>query len=350
MFDYDSYRPAEALIGDSAAIHRTWDQLQKAALTELPVLITGESGTGKELAARLLHSWSARRANHFLRISCPAISHQFFESELCCYDHPSLPREALESKVGRYEWADRGTLFLDEVGELDQSLQGKLLYALQDFQVSGAGERSIDIRLVCATSHDLEAEVAKGRFRIDLFYRINVVRIQMPPLRERITDISILMDHFVRLYSESFHTRYNPLRSSFVKTLESYRWPGNIRELENMAKRYVVLGGEEQVLSAIMQPEELRPLLPEHFDLTTPLRVQTKRATHNLERKIILGVLEAHNWNRRKTARSLDISYRALLYKIKEVGLPPGQSIKTDLSKAVVQSSENEAAPDNPGL
>lgn len=353
MPDSRSYRPDEALVGNSPAIHQIWDQLQKAALTEVPVLITGESGTGKELAARLLHSWSARRANHFLKVSCPAISHQFFESELSSYGRRSPPAETFGAKVERCEQADKGTLFLDEIGELDQSLQPKLLYALQDFQVvrlGGADERPIDIRLICATNRDLEAEIAKGCFRIDLFYRINVVRIQMPPLRERVGDVRILMDHFIRLYSESFRIKSSPLQASFVKMLESYRWPGNIRELENMAKRYVVLGGEEHVLSAIKQPEELRPLLPDAVDLTTPLRVQTKRATRHLERKIILGVLEAHNWNRRKTARSLDISYRALLYKIKEVGLPSAQSITPILSKAAFQSSGNDVPPENPAI
>lgn len=350
MFESDSYQQEKVLIGDSPAIRRIWDQLQKSALTEVPVLITGESGTGKELAARLLHGLSARRANHFLKMSCPAISHQFFEGEPYSYDGKLLPSRAFETRVRRCEQADKGTLFLDEVGELDQSLQPKLLHALQDFQVvrlGGADERPIDIRLICATNRDLEAEVSEGRFRIDLFYRINVVRIQMPPLRERITDVPLLMDHFIKLYSENFRTKCDPLRSSFVKTLESYRWPGNIRELENMAKRYVVLGGEEHILSVIKQPEELRPLLPEVIDLTTPLRVQTRRATQHLERKIILGVLEAHNWNRRKTARSLDISYRALLYKIKEVGLPSGQSINPILSKAAFRSPGNDVPPEN---
>jgi len=350
MFDGDA-PPDEALIGDSSAIHRICNQLKKAALTEVPVLIMGESGTGKELAARLLHSWSARRANHFLKVSCPAISHQFFENGLYSYDQRSLPREALETRSGRYEQADKGTLFLDEVGELDQSLQAKLLYVLEDFEVAGlgrAGERPIDIRIICATNRDLDTEVAKGRFRIDLFYRINVVRIQMPPLRERITDVPILMDHFIKLYSERFQINCNPVRSSFVKMLESYRWPGNIRELENMAKRYVVLGGEEHVLPAIKQSHELYPLLPETVSLTIPLRVQTKRATQHLERKIILGVLEAHNWNRRKAARSLDISYRALLYKIKEVGLPPGQSASPTSPKMAGQSSEYGVHPGNP--
>jgi len=350
MFDSD-LRPDEALLGDSSSIHRIWDQLQKAASTEVPVLIMGESGTGKEMAAKLLHSLSGRRANNFLKVSCPAISYQFFESESYSCGQWLPPREAFDTRVGRCEQADKGTLFLDEIGELDQSLQAKLLHAIQYFQVrGGADERSIDIRLICTTSRDLEADVAKGHFRLDLFYRINVIRIQMPPLRERISDVPLLMDHFIRLYAESFRAKYKPLTSTFLKMLESYRWPGNIRELENMAKRYVVLGGEEHVLSAIEQPEEPRPVLSESIDLMTPLRVQTKRAAQNLERKIILSVLEAHSWNRRKAARSLDISYRALLYKIKEVGLPSGQLINPILSKGVVQLSGNRVLPDDSGV
>lgn len=352
MFDREPCTPDEALIGDSPAIHRICDQLQKAALTEVPVLISGESGTGKELAARLLHQWSARHANNFVKVRCPALAPHFFESDLYRYQQ-GAPAAAAETRAGRCEQADKGTLFLDEIAELDPALQSKLLFALQDLQVmrlGGTEERSIDTRLVCATNRDLEAEVAKGRFRIDLFYRINVVRIQMPPLRERAADIPMLIDHFIRLYSEQFGRQPVTVSPSFVKMLESYSWPGNVRELENMAKRFVVLGGEEHVLSVIKQPEELRPILPEAVDLTTPLRVQTKRATQHLERKIILSVLEAHNWNRRKTARSLDISYRALLYKIKEVGLPSPQSLPPTMSKSGFHSSGNDVSLDNPAL
>ncbi|WP_158791824.1 sigma-54-dependent Fis family transcriptional regulator [Granulicella sp. L60] len=328
MLEIQGCRPVEALIGDSPAIHRISDQLQKAALTEVPVLITGESGTGKELAARLLHNLSARRSHSFLKVSCPAIPDQLFESELFGHE-PGAFTGATGSQAGKCEQADKGTLFLDEIGELNLALQPKLLHALQDFRVVRLGavdERAIDIRLVCATNRDLEAEVAKGGFRTDLFYRINVIRVQMPSLRERVSDIPILMNHFVKMYSAQFGGTPAPLHLSFMKSLESYHWPGNIRELENMAKRYVVLGGDEHILSLMREPEELRPLVPEVIDLTTPLRVQTKRAIQHLERKIILGVLEAHKWNRRKTAHSLDISYRTLLYKIKEVGLPVVQS------------------------
>lgn len=319
------FRLSEALLGDSPAIHRIGEQLRKAALTEVPVLITGESGTGKELAARLLHDLSARRAHTFLKVNCPAIANQFFESELFGHD-PGAFKGAIEGKSGRCEQADKGTLFLDEIGELDRSLQPKLLHALQDFRVARLGavaERTIDIRLICATNRDLEVEVASGGFRSDLFYRINVLRIQMPALRERASDVPILMNHFIRMYSVRFGRRPEPLSPSFMKTLESYHWPGNIRELENLAKRYVVFGGEEHIVSVLREPKEIRTAPSEFVDLTTPLRVQTKRAVQHLERKIILGVLQSHNWNRRETACALGISYRALLHKIKEVGLPP---------------------------
>jgi two-component system response regulator AtoC len=284
-------------------------------------------------------------------VSCPAIPNQLFESELFGHEQGAFTG-ANESKAGKCELADKGTLFLDEIGELDLALQPKLLYALQDFRVVRLGtldKRSIDIRLICATNRDLEAEVAKGGFRTDLFYRINVVRIQMPSLRERSSDIPILMVHFVNMYANHFGRKPAPLSSSFMKLLMSYPWPGNIRELENMAKRYVVMGGKEHVLSAIRQPEEFRPLLPDVIDLTTPLRIQTKRAIQHLESQIILGVLEAHRWNRRKTAQSLDISYRALLYKIKEGGLPHAPPTTPGLSKVPLPTSKELSEINNLG-
>jgi transcriptional regulator with PAS, ATPase and Fis domain len=334
MGEIQGYRPAEALLGDSPAIHRISEQIQKAALTEVPVLITGESGTGKELAARLLHDLSARHAHNFIKVNCPAIPTHIFESELFGHE-PGAFTGAREAIVGKCEQADRGTLFLDEIGELDLALQPKLLHVLQDHRVVRLGsvnQRPIDVRLICATSRNLEVEVAKGGFRTDLFYRINVLRIQMPSLRERSSDVPLLMNHFITLYSGRFGAKPEPLRSSFMRLLESYHWPGNIRELENLAKRYVVLGGEEHIVAVLREPKELHTLMPDVIDLTTPLRVQTKRAVQHLEREIILAVLQAHRWNRRKTARSLDISYRSLLQKIKEVGLPPGLSTEPKLS------------------
>ena len=318
-------RPAAKLLGDSPAIQKVLKQIERAAATEVPVLITGESGTGKELAARLLHELGARRDHSFLRVNCPAIPSQLFESELFGHEVGAFTG-AGAARAGTFEQADKGTLFLDEIGELELNMQAKLLHALQDFRIArlgGLNERVVDVRLICATNRDLETEVAQGGFRADLFYRVNVLRIEMPPLRTRSSDVPILMNHFIEQYSERFRCAPEPLSAPFMKLLELYHWPGNIREVQNLAKRYVVLGSEEHIASVLRDPEDAAFGFPESFELTTPLRVQTKRAVQQLERRIILGVLQAHKWNRTKTARSLDISYRALLYKIKEAGLPP---------------------------
>lgn len=335
MYEVALRRPSELLVGDSPLIHRVGEQLHKAALTEVPVLITGESGTGKEVAARLLHELSARRAHSFQKINCPAIPNQLFESELFGHE-PGTFTGAKQAQVGKCEQADKGTLFLDEIGELDIALQAKLLHALQDFRITRLGainERTIDIRLICATNRDLEVEVAKGGFRTDLFHRINVLRIQMPPLREHLSDVPVLMNHFIKVYSVQFGRRPEPLNSSFLKLLQSYDWPGNVRELENLAKRHVVLGGDEYIVPTLRRPAGIPSFESDAIDIATPLRIQTKRAVHHIEKKIILDVLRSHNWNRAKTARTLGISYRALLHKIKEVGLPAVRSPKSSMPK-----------------
>jgi two-component system response regulator AtoC len=330
-----------ALLGESPAILRIGEQLRKAALTEVPVLITGESGTGKELAARRLHELSDRCARPFLKVNCPAIPSQLFESELFGHE-PGAFTNAKDARAGKFEQADTGTLFLDEIGELALTLQSKLLHALQDFRVARLGsvaERAVNVRLICATNRQLETEIANGAFRADLFYRINVLRIEMPPLRERSADVPLLMNHYIRLYSERFGRPVVPLSSSLMRLLEWYHWPGNIRELENLAKRYVVLDGEEHIISVLREPEELYPTVSDAIDLTAPLKIQTKRAVQHLERKIILGVLQANKWNRRKAARSLDISYRGLLYKIKEAGLPSVRTTKSSLRPLLFEDS-----------
>jgi len=338
-----------SLLGESPAILRIHEQLQKAAIIQVPVLITGESGTGKELAAKSLHNLSSRRAHNFLKVNCPAIPHQLFESELFGHE-PGAFTNAKESKAGKFELAHQGTLFLDEIGELDLVLQSKLLHALQDFRVMRLGalvERTVDIRLICATNRNLETEVAKGRFRSDLFYRVNVLRIEMPALRERASDVPLLMNHFIHAYGKRFNKRPVPLSSSMMRLLESYHWPGNIRELENLAKRYVVLGGEDHIISVLREPEGIDPLMSESVDLNAPLRIQTKRAVQHLERKIILGVLQANKWNRRKAALSLDISYRALLYKIKEAGLPSIRNPKGQTTTLPVEAAEEVSEMSN---
>jgi transcriptional regulator with PAS, ATPase and Fis domain len=318
------------LLGSSPAILRVEGQLQKAGLTDVPVLITGESGTGKELAARRLHQLSKRRERPFVKVNCPAIPGALFESELFGHESGAFTH-AKDARAGKFEQADTGTLFLDEIGELDFALQSKLLHALQDFRIARLGsviERPVDLRLICATNRKLEAEISRGAFRSDLFYRINVLRIEMPSLRARPGDVPLLLNHYIGRYSEQLGRRAVPVSASLMKLLECYHWPGNIRELDNLAKRYVVLEGEEHIISVLREPTESYPMGLDLIDLTAPLKVQTKRAVQDLERRIILGVLQANRWNRRKTARSLEISYRGLLYKIKEAGLPAVRSVR----------------------
>lgn len=322
--------PEAMLLGQSPAIQRAIRQIQDAAAVDVAVLIMGESGTGKELAARMLHQLSRRSRYPMVKVNCPAIPGQLFESELFGHE-PGAFTGARSSRPGKFEIANHGTLFLDEIGELDIALQSKLLRALQDFRIvrlGGIEEHEVNVRLICGTNRNLEEEVKQGNFRSDLYYRINVIQIQMPPLRRRSEDVPLLFQHFVRLYGNQYGRRPEPISTSAMRILEKYHWPGNMRELENLAKRYVVLGGEEHVLSALHDPREDTFPTPEAVDLNTPLRIQTKRAVQSLERRIILDVLRAHKWNRRKAARSLDISYRALLYKIKEAGLPPIRNVK----------------------
>jgi two-component system, NtrC family, response regulator AtoC len=326
----DLMGPENMFLGQSAAMQKTLQQIQDAATVDVAVLISGESGTGKDLAARMLHQLSRRGRFPMVKINCPAIPGQLFESELFGHE-PGAFTGARSARPGKFELANHGTLFLDEIGELDMALQSKLLRALQDFRIvrlGGVDEREFNVRLICGTNRNLEDEVKRGNFRSDLYYRINVIHIEMPTLRSRREDIPLLFQHFVRLYGNQFGRRPEPISTSAIRILEKYHWPGNMRELENLAKRFVVLGGEEHVLSALRDPRDEPSAVTEAFDVNLPLRLQTKRAVQSLERRIIMDVLRAHKWNRRKAARSLDISYRALLYKIKEAGLPPVRTLK----------------------
>jgi len=327
MFDRQHSGPAESLLGASPAIRRVGEQLRRAAQTDVPVLITGESGTGKELSARAVHDLSARRDGSFVKINCPSVPHDVFEGKLfgtgAVADKPANP------SIEDCPQPCRDTLFLDEIAELDLPLQSRLLRALNGFPPTRFGIPDgppAEVRLVCATSHNLEEAVAAGRFRIDLFHRIDVLHIDMPALRDRISDVPILMEHFISTYAAQFSRKPVPLRAPFIKLLECYHWPGNIRELENMAKRYVLLGGEEHLVP-VLRGVGAAPAAPSStVDLATPLRVQTRRAVQHLERSVILSALQTNAWNRTRTAHALGISYRALLHKIKEVGLPSVRS------------------------
>ncbi len=313
-----------ALLGNSPAMIAVRRQLEQAASAGMPVLITGESGTGKNIVAQSLHLLSPRRDRPFVQVNCPSLPHTLIESELFGYEQGAFTG-ANASRSGKVEQAQKGTLFLDEIGDLDVSVQAKLLQVLQDFRFSrlgGAEERAVDIWLVCATHRNLCADMEAGRFRSDLYYRINVVSIELPALRDHRADIPMLLNHFLRHYELKFVRSIEPLSSSVIKLLEGYHWPGNVRELENLVKRYVVLGSEQAIVEALSDRESAAEISPFVPDAHLPLRLQTQRAVRVLERQIILRALNEHRWNRRKTAQSLDISYRALLYKIKDAGLP----------------------------
>lgn len=319
-----SFSSLPVLLGDSPAMMAVRRQVERAASAGMPVLITGESGTGKNIVAQNLHLLSARRDRPFVQVNCPSLPHTLIESELFGYEQGAFTG-ANTTRNGKVEQAQNGTLFLDEIGDLDVTVQAKLLQVLQDYRFSrlgGAEERTVDVWLICATHRNLNADMEAGSFRSDLYYRINVVSIELPALRDHRSDVPMLLNHFLRHYELKFCRSIEPLSKSVLNLLEAYHWPGNVRELENLVKRYVVLGNEQAIVEALSEHDpaaETSPFVPEAH---VPLRLQTQRAVRVLERQIILRALNEHRWNRRKTAQSLDISYRALLYKIKDAGLP----------------------------
>lgn len=321
--------PPEAIVfGGSEVMLALRERMGKVASANVPVLIQGESGTGKDIIARMIHGLSPWRTGPFVKVNCPAIPGTLLESELFGYEKGAFTG-AYGSKPGRVELAHRGTLFLDEISELDLALQSKLLQLLQDGQFCRIGaqeDKKVEVRVVCATNRQLEVEIENGAFRQDLFYRINVVNLHMPPLRERRGDIPDLVEYFLEYYNRKYNCRARPLSVDLMSSLQKYRWPGNIRELENLVKRYVILGNEE-VISSDLVTHEQEYFNPEiNLDGPISLKKLTRQATRELERKVILKVLQAHHWNRKQAARALSISYRALLYKIRDAGLPPNRA------------------------
>ena len=296
------------------------DKLERIADTAVPVLLQGESGTGKEIFARLLHARSNRANRAWVKVACPAIPHSLIESELFGYEKGAFTG-AYATKRGRLELAHMGTLFLDEVSGLDMGVQAKLLQVLQDgsyMRVGAQESRYVDTRLVCAANEDLKQQTEDGTFRLDFFFRINAVTIELPPLRQRTADLPMLTDYFLELHGKAYRMEPKPLSREVVRMMQRYKWPGNIRQLENMIRSYVLIGDEE-ALAAELVPMVATGNMPE-IDLAKPVSLKqiTKAATRGLERDIILKVLQANGWSRRKTAQWLSISYRSLLYKLQE--------------------------------
>ncbi len=304
-------------------------KLERIARTTVPVLLQGESGTGKDVFAKLLHTRSSRPSRTWVKVNCPALPHSLIESELFGYERGAFTG-ACATKRGRVELAHQGTLFLDEVGSLDLSAQAKLLQILQDgtfMRVGGQESRQVDARLVCATNGNLQRQAEAGTFRADLFFRINAVTIDLPPLRQRTADLPILIEYFLDLYSGAYRLEAKPLSRAITDMMERYNWPGNIRQLENMIRGYVLVG-DEDALAAELIPAATAGVGPE-IDLASPISLKefTKAATRDLEREIILKVLRSNGGSRQKTAKWLNISYRSLLYKLRDsnIGALPGR-------------------------
>src|SRR5437588_1190741 len=320
--------PDTVVFGQTEGMQSVRSRLDKVAGANVPVLIQGESGTGKDIIARLIHGYSPWKSGPFVKVNCPAIPGTLLESELFGYEKGAFTG-AYGMKPGRVELAHRGTLFLDEISELDLALQSKLLQLLQDGQFCRIGaqeDKKVEVRVVCATNRKLEEEIAAGTFRADLFYRINVVNLHMPSLRERASDIPQLVSYFLEHYNRKFNARALPPSADLMNAMKKYHWPGNVRELENLMKRYVILGAEESI-SGDLHPRE-QDFFSADISVDGPISLKkiTRQAVRELERKIILKVLQHHHWNRKSAARALNISYRALLYKIRDAGLPSNRA------------------------
>ena len=344
--------PESAIFGSSEAMKKVRRDLAMIASADVPVLIQGPSGTGKEIIAKIIHRSSAFAKGPYLKVNCPAIPDALLESELFGYEKGAFTG-AYASKPGLVSLANRGTLFLDEIGELSMPLQSKLLQVLQDgkfCKIGGKEDTRSEARVICATNRDLRHEIALGNFREDLFYRINVVNITMPSLRERSADIPELVDHFLDHFNLLYNRKAPRLSPSLMRLLQNHHWPGNIRQLENLMKRYVILGSEACIVSDLAEPahKTFEVEIPEEGPVL--LKKMTQQAVRQLERQVILKVLQAHHWNRRRTAEVLKISYRALLYKIRDAGLtparPPAQGVSSEPAASSIKatsSSDQEA-------
>jgi two-component system response regulator AtoC len=312
-------------VGRSATIQHVYEAIRQVAPAQTSVLITGESGTGKELAARAIHRASPRSEALFVPINCAAIPAEILESELFGHTKGAFTG-AYKERIGKFEMADRGTVFLDEITEMSPALQAKLLRVLQDNVIERLGSNrrvSIDLRVIAATNQDVHSAVQRGAFRADLFYRLNVFTLEMPPLRTHTEDIPLLVEHFLEVYGTKLGVRSSTVSPDVLARLQAYAWPGNVRELANVIERALVLsrGGRIEVQQL---PREIVALPVPHEPLN-PVRsaddLVLTPAVEHLEKTLISQALQQTGGNKAKAARLLEISERALWYKVKKYGL-----------------------------
>ena len=313
------------IIGDSDNMQEVFRLIEKIANTDSTILIYGESGTGKELVARAIHFNCDRRDRPLIPVNCGAIPEELLESELFGHEQGAFTG-ATRTRIGRFELGNGGTIFLDEIGDMSPALQVKVLRVLQEHEferVGGMKTIKVDIRVIAATNKDLEKNVADGKFREDLFYRLNVIPIQLPPLRERKSDIALLASHFIQVYNEKNKHRITGVSSEAMELLQNYEWPGNVRELENMIERIVILKGEgmaepddlsEKVLASTPRSLHPRIKIPENG-------ISFNTAITEFERELILQALNRTNWVKNKAAKLLNLNRTTLVEKMKKINL-----------------------------
>jgi len=322
-------RGAPQIVGDDLSLRKVFASLQRAASTDATVLLEGESGTGKELFARSLHALSPRADAPFVAINCAAIPENLLETELFGYEKGAFTGAAAR-KPGKFEMAHRGTLFLDEIGDLPFALQAKILRALEEKRferVGGTSSVQVDVRLVAATNKGLKAAVAARRFREDLYFRLSVFPITVPPLRERPGDIPVLARYFVDRFCRDLKKRSLVISPESLEQLQTYRWPGNVRELQNCIERAVILAEGDAIFprhlnlsfAAPLESETVSPW--EQIDLSGTLSEVTRRVTREAERAKIIAILKEAQGNKGRAAELLQISYKMLITKLKEQGI-----------------------------
>lgn len=306
------------LIGESPAMKHLKEEISRAAASDGRVLIFGESGTGKELVARALHNQSNRKNQPFIEVNCAAIPLDLIESELFGHEKGSFTG-ALESRKGKFELAHGGTLFLDEIGDMSLTTQAKVLRVIetQEFQrVGGNRKIRVDVRIIAATNKNLEEEIKNGRFREDLFFRLNVIPIRVPPLRERKEDIPLLVNHFLRMFARQYGQKVKSMSQSTLKALMEYHWPGNVRELKNTIERFVIMSPSD-----VIEAVDFGPAQVVKFKYTSFRTL--REAREQFERDFITQKLRENNWNISKTADELEIERSNLHRKIKALGIEP---------------------------
>jgi len=324
-----------SFLAASPQMVRIRQQILQIAPVDVPVFICGESGVGKEVVARMIHLRSQRRTQPFVKVNCAALPGELLESELFGYEQGAFTG-AVRAKPGKFELANKGTIFLDEIAEMSPHLQAKLLHVLQDHQYSRLGARQVvqvDVRVLAATNVEVHEAIKAGRLREDLYYRLNVLSINVPPLRERTAEIPLLFRHFLSKYSEKFQKQAPEPSNHLLEAAVRYPWPGNLRELENFVKRYVILEDDEGSFRELLEMAALRRRTSPREESQVPrdqgLKALVRGLKDEAEMEAIADALEKTHWCRKDAAKMLGISYKALLYKMRQFNLDSGRGSRS---------------------